>query len=173
MKLAELPSGGVYVDTNVIYMYLRSDPVHISTIRGFLTRMVQGEIEAFIGVPVLDELFYRLLLAQIKEVTDEHPLSVLRKDLSGALEEHGAIVRSSIRQFITLPHLHVVGVDRGDGEQMMDNVLMFNVLPRDALHIAIMQRLNVSIVASDDTDFDRVAGIERAWLFNPPLHEDN
>ena len=76
MKLDEILEGAVYLDTNVPYMYLRSDPLHLSTIRIFLERVVHGEIEAFIGVPVLDELFYRLLLAQVKDATGRHPLDV-------------------------------------------------------------------------------------------------
>jgi predicted nucleic acid-binding protein len=131
--------------------------------------MVRGDIEAFVGVPVLDELFYRLLLAQIKEKTGENPLNVLRRDLPGTLEQYSGSVDSGIRQFITLPHLAVVGVEAMDGERMMDNIRLFKLLPRDALHVAIMQRLNISIIASDDTDFDRVDGFERAWLINPPL----
>jgi len=62
MKLVEVQTGSVYLDTNVLYMYLRSDPTHLPEIRVFLTRVIRGEIEAFVGLPVLDELYYRLLL---------------------------------------------------------------------------------------------------------------
>lgn len=51
---------------------------------------------------------------------------------------------------------------------MLNNIRVFKLLPRDALHVAIMQRLQISVIASDDPDFDRVVDIERAWLINPP-----
>ena len=56
MRLDELSGGRVYIDTNILYMYLRADATHLPTIRSFLDRIVHGEIEAFVGVPVLDEL---------------------------------------------------------------------------------------------------------------------
>jgi hypothetical protein len=45
---------------------------------------------------------------------------------------------------------------------------MFSLLPRDALHLAIIQRLGITAIASDDVDFDRVAGLNRYWVINPP-----
>lgn len=70
MKLDDVSRGSVYVDTNILYMYLRVDPAHLSAIKVFLSRIVRREIEAFVSIPVLDELFYRLLLARVKETTD-------------------------------------------------------------------------------------------------------
>ncbi len=43
MKLDKVTTGRVYVDTNVLYMYLRADPAHLATIKAFLGRMVRGE----------------------------------------------------------------------------------------------------------------------------------
>jgi predicted nucleic acid-binding protein len=85
MKLDEVYRGSIYIDTNVLYMYLRADPAHIATIKTFLGRVVRGEIETFVGIPVTDELFYRLLLAQVKEATGRNPLEVLREDLTGMI----------------------------------------------------------------------------------------
>lgn len=46
MKLDEITRGNVYVDTNVLYMYLRADPVHLPTTERFLQRVVCGDITA-------------------------------------------------------------------------------------------------------------------------------
>jgi predicted nucleic acid-binding protein len=46
MKLDEVVRGKVYVDVNAFYLYLRPDPMHLSTIRAFLERMVWGDIGA-------------------------------------------------------------------------------------------------------------------------------
>ena len=80
MKLDELADGSLYVDTNILYMYLRADPAHLPTLTTFFGRVVHGAIEAFVGLPVLDELFYRLLLARVRDTTGRHPLEVLRAD---------------------------------------------------------------------------------------------
>lgn len=167
MKLDEVPSGSVYVDTNVLYMYLRSDPDHLSTIKAFLERVIRGEIAAFVGVLALDELFYRLLLAQVREATGRNPLDVLREDLVGAIAAHGRVIEMALCRLVALPHLDLIGVETADFDRMLDNINIYSLLPRDALHVAIIQRLGLTAVASDDTDFDRVEGLERHWIINP------
>jgi predicted nucleic acid-binding protein len=168
MKLGDVNSGSVYVDTNVLYMCLHVDPAYASEIRAFLSRVGHGEIEAFIGVPALDELYYRLLLVRIKETTGHNPLNVLRKDPVGAIAVHGKVIAKAIRGLLGLPHVHLVGVEIADAGGMLDHATRYSMLPRDALHAAIIQRLSLTAIASDDTDFDRVEGLERYWIINPP-----
>ncbi|WP_084503058.1 type II toxin-antitoxin system VapC family toxin [Desulfatirhabdium butyrativorans] len=62
----------------------------------------------------------------------------------------------------------LVGVESDDSEGVLANILQYSLLPRDALHLTIMQRLGITQVVSDDTDFDRVTAIERHWIINPP-----
>ena len=168
MKLDEVVAGTVYIDTNVLYMHLRVDPAHSPVIKKFLGRIVRGEIEAFVGIPVLDELFYRLLLARIKDRTDHNPLDVPREDLTGAIRAHGKAIETAIRRLADLPHLNLVGVETDDLDQMLTNITRFSLLPRDALHLALIRRLDLAAVASDDTDFDRVEELDRHWTINPP-----
>jgi len=143
MKLDEVTAGAVYVDTNVLYMYLRADPAHLPTIKTFLERVVHGKIRAVVGLPVLDELLYRLLLARVREATGRNPLDVLREDLAGAIATHGGVIERTMRKLVALPHLALAGVEAGDFDQMLVNIRQFSLLPRDALHIAIIQRVGL------------------------------
>jgi len=52
---------------------------------------------------------------------------------------------------------------------MLGNITAFGLLPRDALHIAVMQRLGLSEIATDDADFDRMSWLRRHWVFNAPV----
>jgi len=173
MKLDKLDGGAVYVDTNVLYMYLRADPVHTPVIKAFLGRVVRGEIEAYIGLPVLDELFYRLLLARVKESTGRNPIDVLREDLVRTIEEYSGPIEMAIRRLMALPHMNLIGVETKDLDKMLNNIRAFSLLPRDALHVAITQRLALTDVASDDKDFDRVEWLTRHWVINPPEKESH
>lgn len=168
MKLDEVASGTVYVDTNVLYMYLRSDPVCLGIIKTFFQRMLKGTIEAYVGIPVMDELFYRLLLARVKDSTGGNPIDVLRQDPIGTTRKHSGAIAAALSKLISLPNIHLVGVDVTDFARMLENIRDFSLLPRDALHVAIYQRLGLSAIASDDQDFDRVVGLERHWVINPP-----
>jgi predicted nucleic acid-binding protein len=168
MKLDELASGAVYVDTNVWYMYLRTDPSHQRTLTTFLRRVVRGAIEAFAGLLVFDELFYRLLLARVKDATGRNPLEVLRADLPGAIAAHGNAIDTALRKLMALPHVHLISVETADFHGMLDSIMTYGLLPRDALHVTVMQRVGLTAIASDDTDFDRVTTLTRHWIINPP-----
>jgi predicted nucleic acid-binding protein len=168
MKLDEIGGGSVYLDTNVLYMFLRSDPLYLPIIQTFMEKVVAGEVEALITVSVLDELFYRLLLAHVKDTTRGNPLDALKRDLVRVIAAHAAPVEAALRKLMAFPHLNVAGVEAADFDSMLINIRTFSLLPRDALHLAAMQRLGVPVIASDDKDFDRVTSVERAWVFNPP-----
>ena len=127
-----------------------------------------GAAEAFVGLPVFDELFYRLLLARIRNASGGHALEALRADRAGAIRTHGPSIDRALRQLVLLPHVHLVGVETSDFSRMLENIATFGLLPRDALHIALMQRLNLTAIASDDTDFDRVSTVTRHWVINGP-----
>ncbi len=168
MKLDAVMHGKVYVDTNVLYMYLRADAVHLPTIERFLQRVIRGEITAYVSVLALDELYYRLLLALVKEHTGRNPLDVLRDDLSGVVLKYCDRISVALKKLMELPHIVRVGVEVDDFEGMLENVARFALLPRDAFHVTLMQRLGNFAIASDDMDFDRVGGIDRHWIFNSP-----
>ncbi len=150
-------------------MYLRADPLHLASIEHFLTRIVRGELTAYVSLLVVDELFYRLLLALIKEHTGRNPLNVLREDLPGAISVYGPPITQAVHNLLTLPHFILVGTDPSDFTTMLNNITQFGLLPRDALHVTLMQRLQITQIASDDADFDRVARLERYWIVNPPI----
>jgi predicted nucleic acid-binding protein len=170
MKLDELVSGALYVDTNIWYMYLRTDPVHQQTLTTFFGRVVRGAIEAFVGILVLDELFYRLLLARVKDATGRNPLEVLRADLPGAIVTHGDAIDTALRKLMALPHVHLISVETADFYRMLESIKAYGWLPRDALHVTVMQRVGLTVIALDDTDFDRVVTLTRHWVINPPVN---
>jgi predicted nucleic acid-binding protein len=51
---------------------------------------------------------------------------------------------------------------------MLASITAFGLLPRDALHVAVMERLGLSEIATDDADFDRAPWLRRHWVFNAP-----
>jgi hypothetical protein len=98
MKLDEVIRGALYVDTNVWYMYLRADAATRSVLSTFVGRVVRGNCETFVGIPVYDELFYRLLLAGIRDATGGHALEALRADRTGVIHTHGPAIDRALRQ---------------------------------------------------------------------------
>lgn len=93
---------------------------------------------------------------------------VLRTDLAGAIAAHGDVIDPALRKLMTLPHVHLISVESADFYGMLNSIRLYGLLPRDALHVTIMQRLGLTAIASDDTDFDRVATLTCHWVINPP-----
>ena len=62
------------------------------------------------------------------------------------------------------PNLQLVEIIPTDIEAMLQNMLDYPLRPRDALHLATMQRLNCLNLASNDHHFDVVPTIERFFI---------
>ena len=107
-------------------------------------------------------------MARVKEATDRNPLDVLREKQAESVDAYSDVIVGLLRKLTMLPHMNLAGVDVSDFSRMLENIQAFSLLPRDALHVAIVQRLGLNGIASDDTDFDRVKGIERHWAINTP-----
>lgn len=168
MKLDQVTSGRIYVDVNVFYMYLRSDPEHVGSTRSLLQRMVRGELAVYTAVLTMDELFYRLLLASVKDAYERSPLDVVRENPQEAIKACSPRIDTALRKLVRLPHLTLASVLEADFPRMLENITAYGLLPRDAFHLTVMQRLEVNEIATDDPDFDRVPGLERHWVFNAP-----
>ena len=63
-------------------------------------------------------------------------------------------------QLITVSQACVVSaVTNDDVLSMAANIEAYGLLPRDAIHVAVAQRLGIDSIVSDDDAFDRVPGI--------------
>lgn len=43
-------------------------------------------------------------------------------------------------------------------------ISLFRLKPSDALHLGTMKTNNVTTIASEDSEFDKIPGIERLWV---------
>jgi predicted nucleic acid-binding protein len=50
------------------------------------------------------------------------------------------MIDAALRKLLGL-HLHLVGVETSDFDGMLDNIRAYTLLPRDALLVAIIQRM--------------------------------
>lgn len=110
---------------------------------------------------VFDELAYRLLLALIRDRYEGSPLDRLRDDEETLLAELAPQVTAQLDRLFELPHLEVVDVLGSDVAAMNDAMTPYRLRPRDALHLAVMQRLGCRNFASTDHHFDRAPHIVR------------
>ncbi len=64
----------------------------------------------------------------------------------------------------SLPNLSLLDVTSADLEVMDGAMRNYRLRPRDALHLAAMQKCACLDLASNDSDFDRVPAVQRYAL---------
>src|SRR5206468_1457353 len=107
----------------------------------------------------MDEVTFALM----QEFVAREPFGVGR-DRARFLDGHPDTVRqlnevisprlASIRDIVSLEPVFDTDI-----QAMLRNIGAYGLLPRDAIHVAVAQRLGIEAIVSDDDAFDRVPGI--------------
>ena len=106
----------------------------------------------------------------LQELVAEPPYNITTNRTT-YLQRNPAAVRQLGRdlrpQLITISQACAVTPVTGDDVlSMAANIEAYGLLPRDAIHVAVAQRLGIEAIVSDDDAFDRVPGIT---LYKPEL----
>jgi predicted nucleic acid-binding protein len=145
----------------ILYALLRG--IDLAT-QHLFARIQVAEIKAYTSVLTFDELAYRLLLAFIRDHYGDSPLERLRKDESKMIAQFYPLIAPPLTQLRNFPNLTLLDVAASDIDAMNNASLQYHLKPRDALHLAAIQKCNCFDVVSHDTDFDRVQIIRRYVL---------
>ena len=155
-----------YVDTNVLYLFLRppEEPhPHRAWLRDVMAGFAGGSDEAVISPLVLDELAYRLLLALLKDEGVSDPLGELRRNTAQVLERLAPRTSSLVQTVSSLPGLTIAPVDDVRLVAALRYKERISLLPRDALHVAVAVAEGCEGILSLDEDLARAAE-EIPWL---------
>jgi predicted nucleic acid-binding protein len=151
----------LYLDTTILYALLRGIEPGAQTL---FTRIETGELRASTSVLTFDELAYRMLLALIRDQYGASPLERLRNQEQQMIEEFYPRLAPRMLQLRTFPNLILVEVAPADLDAMDEAMLTYHLRPRDALHLAAMQKCECLDLVSHDPDFDRVPAVRRFTL---------
>lgn len=157
-RIHELTEGNVYLDTMILYNNLRMSNTDVA---GLFQRIEDGVLQAFTASLTFDELAYRLLLGLIRDKYSKSPLDRLRQAQTAMIDEFYALIEPQLSTLQHFPNFTIVPVTTVDLSAMHRNVRQFHLLPRDALHLSVMQRVGCTNLISEDSDFDEVNDIRR------------
>ena len=161
--LATFQGDALYVDTNDLVGLVDADSTYHPACAAFFQRAVVSSqpIRLVTATLTLDEVIFVLL----QEMLRRAPYAILR-NRSQYLQTHPEIVRTLMRlidplldDMSTLVSLEPVTVT--DITQMRQEMQAHGTLPRDAIHLAVMQRCGLTAIASDDAGFDHRQDITR------------
>ena len=159
--LTDFTGNTLYLDTMVPHALLRAIDPAVQMLFG---RIQAGEILAYTSVLTFDELTYRLLLALIRDHYGGSPLEHLRNIGPQMIAQFYPTIESPLFQLRSFPNLTLLDVVGSDLEAMSQTIRQHHLKPRDALHVAAMQKCGCFDLVSQDNDFDRVPAVQRYTL---------
>lgn len=152
-----------YLDTNFIYAHLRAKrgatlgPVEAWRAR-VLSEMDNGG--GTISGLVLDELAYRLVLAWLRDDGDNDPLSTYRTDPRKAMRAARRRLTAAWRAIDSLA-LELQPTEHAVVTAAKSLMAQPGLAPRDAFHAAHALEAGCKLIASSDSGFDQVSGLQR------------
>jgi predicted nucleic acid-binding protein len=158
--LTTIPDGVVcYLDATIFYYHLVDVPPLSNDCSDLLARIEQGHVQSVTSSVSLAEATHKVMLAEVvqRHGVDHRGLIARLKrhpDLLDGLTNHAQVAATvrSLRlpvEAITL-ELLARGADVSSQKRLLTN---------DALTLAVMEKLGVTILATNDDDFDAVEGI--------------
>ncbi len=162
MTFDDIPSGeSVFLDANVFVYEFGPDPVFGIASQNLLERIEDGDLRRFCSTHEFSNVAHRLMTleacqtfgwpyAGIGPRLRSHPTEITQLHrFRQALVE---IIAIGV-QILSVNHQHVV--------QAADLSQQFGLLSGDALIVAVMQANQMTCLASNDSDFDRVPSLRR------------
>jgi predicted nucleic acid-binding protein len=155
-------AGLIYIDANIFIHVLLNDPRFGATCKAFLTRVEKGDAEACLSPLAIDEIAYKIIVEKLKAelglVTTGEVLRQLKRD-PDRLDSAKPELLAFLLVIQNYKGLRVVDVPASIGVSLFEKITDHRLLPRDALHLAIMEYHGITHIATSDKDFGRVAGI--------------
>jgi len=148
-----------YLDATIFYYHLVDVPPLSNDCSDLLARIEQGHVQGVTSSVALAEATHKVMLAEVvqRHGVDHRGLIARLKrhpDLLDGLTNHAQVAATvrSLRlpvEAITL-ELLARGAEVSSQKRLLTN---------DALTLAVMEKLGVTILATNDDDFDAVEGI--------------
>lgn len=158
--LTTIPDGVVcYLDATIFYYHLVDVPPLSNDCSDLLARIEQGHVQSVTSSVALAEATHKVMLAEVvqRHGVDHRGLIARLKrhpDLLDGLTNH-AQVAATVRSL----RLPVEAITLGLLARGADVSSQKRLLTNDALTLAVMEKLGVTILATNDDDFDAVEGI--------------
>ena len=152
-----------YLDTNFLYLHLRSEfseaPRPLEDWRSRVLTQVTVDGGA-ISALVHDELAYRLILAWLRDDGVDDPLSAYRADAQTVMRAVRRRLTATWRAVDSLS-LELLLTDSAVVEQARSLMARPGLGPRDSFHAAHALVAGCGIIASTDAAFDDIPGLRR------------
>lgn len=147
----------IFIDAN-IFLYVIFDHWRYAEPCGNLLKDVNsGKRSAVSSIVVLGEVFHRVMVAEVVEKQNQNPRQAVRYLKENPEEVKNLSAAPSAIEKI--PEIENLKIARAGVEIMrlsLDFSKRYGLLSSDAIHLATMQEEEITALASNDSDFERV-----------------
>ena len=163
-QLSAIPKGKtIFIDANIFLYEIFDHPIFGENSHRIFKDVENGHLQGLTSTLVLDEVFYKMMLMEAS-----NKFHIPLKDASSYLKRnyHRITVltdsRKNIQKIQRINNLEIKGISPEIFEMSTEIAETNMLLPHDASHLAVMRFTGLSDIATNDSDFERVAGI-RVW----------
>jgi predicted nucleic acid-binding protein len=159
--LGEIPSGSqIFIDANIFIYHFGGNGDIADACTEFLLRVENRDVQAFTSTVILTEVLHRLMIVEAVEKYGRPLKGIVRylkehPDVVMSLEKY-SMVPEKIQQMNVIPLL-ITLEDILDSKRIRES---HGLLMNDSTSVSIMKRFGIPNIATNDSDFERVAGIE-------------
>lgn len=153
----------IYIDSNIFIYTILKNAKYIHSCKTFLTKVEHGHLNAIISPLVLDEVAYRIIVETLKDkLTVNSSVNILRKiDANPILMEY---TKAELAAFMFILNnykgLKTVSTPSSTGIKSLRYIMEYNLLPRDAMHLAIIKHYKIKHIATNDTHFNIIPDLD-------------
>jgi predicted nucleic acid-binding protein len=160
LLLKDIPAGAVcFLDATIFYYHLVNTSPLSDDCSDLLARIGAGAIKGVTSTVALAEATHKVMLAEIVRrhgVTPQGLITRIKKhpELLDHLTEHQQVAALAQVLQITIEPITIDLLKRGANLSPQQRLLT-----NDALTVAVLEKLGVSYLATNDNDFDSIAGL--------------
>jgi len=159
MRVNELPEGEkVFVDANIFLFNALDDRRYGGASTQFLEKIEIGEIKALANVLALNEVAFKILMAELSNYSEKFNIWIAKKLLKS--KEIAEKVYKPVKTYLAyLDGLEWLEIIEITPKIAFSSVVLgerYGLLPSDSFHLATMKELGMMFIVTDDADFKRV-----------------
>ena len=161
LKLRELPATEeIFIGANIFLYSAFKHPVFGNKCKNFLIRIEKEEIKGYTSDFVLNEIFHKLMIAEIVK-----KFGIAAKQVVRFVKKKPEVIAELETVWTEMEIIKGFNISILNGSLFPDFIKiskMYWLMATDAFHVATMKKHGITNIATNDPDFERVNGT-KVW----------
>ena len=161
LTLRELPATEeIFIDANIFLYSAFKHPVFGNKCKNFLIRIEKEEIKGYTSDFVLNEIFHKLMIAEIVK-----KFGIAAKQVVRFVKKKPEVIAELETVWTEMEIIKGFNISILNGSLFPDFIKiskMYWLMATDAFHVATMKKHGITNITTNDPDFERVNGT-KVW----------